>query len=513
MSRKDTVCQSGRLPSLLLATSLIVGVSLFANFITVMSTSLMYPLVRTEADQEAITRALQGGVGSAASLLSFVVPSVLATIYLFPVYRACHTGAHSPSFSLAQRRLLNMPLVVGLIGMIGWLIVILGFVPGAIGNQVPFVLGTIARYTLDMFLTGSLVFVISYYLLEFISRKYFIPRFFPGGKLSECSGTLTLSIRARFYIFFFAVAIYPMLLMLGVVRAMGDETQAGDKLASVTILVGVALLVGAFLTYLISGSYQVPLVEMKHAAQRVQASDYEINIAVVSNDEVGNLGETLNEMAVELKESAILRAILHEQIVRDAAALVLAYDATIAGWSHALDLRDKETEGHTLRVAEMALALARAMGLSEAELTHLRRGALLHDIGKMGIPDSILHKPAQLTDEEWRIMRRHPTYAYEMLSPIDYLRPALDVPYCHHEKWDGSGYPRGLKGEQIPLIARIFAVADVWDALRSDRPYRAAWPEDKVRNNIREQAGTHFDPTPVEVFLRLTDVQAQLRGS
>jgi HD-GYP domain-containing protein (c-di-GMP phosphodiesterase class II) len=178
-------------------------------------------------------------------------------------------------------------------------------------------------------------------------------------------------------------------------------------------------------------------------------------------------------------------------------------DATIEGWSRALSLRDKETEGHSRRVTAMSLRLARAMGLSEAELVHVRRGALLHDIGKMGIPDAILHKPGPLTDEEWEVLRRHPQYAHDWLAPIPALRPALDIPYGHHERWDGTGYPRGLKGEQIPLAARIFAVVDVWDALRSDRPYRAGWPEARVCAHIRTLAGTHLDPKVVEAFLRV----------
>jgi len=184
--------------------------------------------------------------------------------------------------------------------------------------------------------------------------------------------------------------------------------------------------------------------------------------------------------------------------------LTLAYDATIEGWSRALDLRDKETEGHTQRVTEMTMKLACAMGLTDDQLTPLYRGALLHDIGKMGIPDSILLKPGPLTEEEWTIMRRHPGYAYQMLAPITYLRPALDIPHSHHEKWDGTGYPHGLKGEEIPLAARIFAVADVWDAMRSDRPYRQGWPEAQVREHIRSLAGTHFDPQVVDVFLKMT---------
>jgi PAS domain S-box-containing protein/putative nucleotidyltransferase with HDIG domain len=194
---------------------------------------------------------------------------------------------------------------------------------------------------------------------------------------------------------------------------------------------------------------------------------------------------------------------LFENLQRSNVDLSLAYDATIEGWSRALDLRDKDTEGHTQRVTKLTERLARAMGTSEAELVHIRRGALLHDIGKMGVPEAILLKPDKLTDEEWVIMRRHPQLAFEMLAPITFLRPALDIPGWHHEKWDGTGYPRGLKGEQIPLAARIFAIVDVWDALRSDRPYRPAWPEAKVLWHIRRLAGTQFDPKVVERFMQM----------
>jgi PAS domain S-box-containing protein len=200
---------------------------------------------------------------------------------------------------------------------------------------------------------------------------------------------------------------------------------------------------------------------------------------------------------------AIDNAELFNHLQRANTELSLAYDATIEGWSHALDLRDRETEGHTRRVAEMTVQLAQMIGVSKEELVHIRRGALLHDIGKMGTPDNILHKPGPLTDAEWEIMHQHPVYAYEFLSPIVYLRPALDIPHCHHEKWDGTGYPRGLAAEQIPLAARIFAVVDVWDALRSDRPYRSAWAEEQVLEYLRDQVGKHFDPKVAEAFLRL----------
>jgi PAS domain S-box-containing protein/putative nucleotidyltransferase with HDIG domain len=206
---------------------------------------------------------------------------------------------------------------------------------------------------------------------------------------------------------------------------------------------------------------------------------------------------------------AIDNATLLENLNRSNSELTLAYDATIEGWSRALDLRDEETEGHTQRVTAMTVKLARFMGLSEVELVQVRWGALLHDIGKMGIPDYILRKSGPLTEEEVEEMKKHPRLAFEMLSPIRYLHQALDIPYCHHEKWDGSGYPRGLKGTQIPLLARIFAVVDVWDALTSNRPYRSAWTEEEVRDHIRALSGTHFDPRVVEAFMNLPDWRMQ----
>lgn len=200
---------------------------------------------------------------------------------------------------------------------------------------------------------------------------------------------------------------------------------------------------------------------------------------------------------------AIETSQLFESLQRTNSELSMAYEATIVGWSRALDLRDRETEGHSQRVTEMTLRLARAMRLTGDELSQVRWGSLLHDIGKMGIPDAILLKPGPLTDEEWTIMRKHPIYAFDLLSPIFYLRKALDIPHYHHEKWDGTGYPLGLKGTAIPLVARIFAVVDVWDALRSDRPYRLGWPDERVRAHLLTSAGGHFDPAVVSVFLDL----------
>jgi len=185
------------------------------------------------------------------------------------------------------------------------------------------------------------------------------------------------------------------------------------------------------------------------------------------------------------------------------------YDETINGWAHALELRDKETMGHAQRVSSMTIELARKLGISEEELIDIRRGALLHDIGKIAIPDHILFKPGPLSEEEWTIMRRHPKHAFELLAPIRFLENALMIPYCHHEHWDGSGYPRGLKGEQIPYPARMFTIVDVWDALTSNRPYRKAWEPENVTQFIKKQAGKLFDPEIVPVFLDLLENSRQ----
>jgi PAS domain S-box-containing protein/putative nucleotidyltransferase with HDIG domain len=211
----------------------------------------------------------------------------------------------------------------------------------------------------------------------------------------------------------------------------------------------------------------------------------------------------LFEALAEVGASATRRAQWNERLERANTALREAYEATIAGWARALDLRDRETEDHSLRVADLTVALARRMGVAEPDIEHLRRGALLHDIGKMGVPDAILNKAGPLTDEERAIMQRHPVDAYRIIEPIMYLRPALDIPRAHHERWDGSGYPAGLRGEAIPLGARIFAVVDVWDALTNDRPYRSAWDAATALDYLQRHAGSLFDPQVVRAFVEM----------
>ncbi len=239
----------------------------------------------------------------------------------------------------------------------------------------------------------------------------------------------------------------------------------------------------------VAGRITEPISRLKAAAQLAAAGNLNVSVPAQGRDEIGVLAESFNHMLDSLNES--------KQELLD------AYEKTIEGWARATDLRDHETEGHSRRVAELTVALARKMGIGEEALVDIRRGALLHDIGKIAVPDSILLKAGRLTNEQLAIMRKHPERAREFIQQIGFLKPALTIPYCHHERWDGTGYPRGLKGTQIPLEARIFAVVDVWDALISDRPYREAMAPESAMAYIVEQSGRHFDPSVVAAFQKL----------
>jgi putative nucleotidyltransferase with HDIG domain len=214
------------------------------------------------------------------------------------------------------------------------------------------------------------------------------------------------------------------------------------------------------------------------------------------------LGTLTSETAIAVDNAQLFR-----DLEKSNMDLSVAYETTLEGWARTLELKDRETEGHSQRVVDLTMRLCKKLGVSDDDLEHVRRGALLHDIGKMGVPDSILLKPGALNDEEWKVMKMHPIFAKEMLLSIPFLKPATDIPYCHHEKWDGSGYPQGIKGEEIPLPARIFAIVDVWDALRSERPYRPAWSDEKAIEEIKRCKGTHFDPVVVEAFLDLLNIE------
>jgi HD-GYP domain-containing protein (c-di-GMP phosphodiesterase class II) len=255
------------------------------------------------------------------------------------------------------------------------------------------------------------------------------------------------------------------------------------------VFVGLAMFIVIIMGGTIANLITHPLLELVKASREVTRGNLSVEVKPQSNDEVAILTENFNRMIASIQQSQTDQT--------------KAYDSTLAGWSKATSLRDNETETHMARVTDIALQLARRMGLEGEHLTHIYRGALLHDIGKIGIPDSILKKPGKLSINEWTLMRMHPKLAQEMLYTIEYLRPSLSIPYCHHEKWDGSGYPQGIKGDEIPLIARIFAVVDVWDAMTSDRVYRKALTEADAFQYILESRGTHFDPQVVDAFMEL----------
>jgi len=255
----------------------------------------------------------------------------------------------------------------------------------------------------------------------------------------------------------------------------------------ILLILSTALLLVILVGFLVSNHISQPILRLEQAASKVADGDLSVQVEPTARDEVALLTQRFNAMVSSLHRSKM--------------DLVAAYDTTLEGWARVLELRNMEIEGHSQRVTDLALRLARAMGIDGDDLDHIRRGALLHDIGKMAIPDHILLKVGSLTDEEWEIMQRHPIYAVEMLHDIPFLHPALDIPRYHHEKWDGSGYPYGLKGEEIPLAARIFAVVDVWDALHSDRSYRPAIPVEEAWKIIQQESGTRFDPRIVEAFL------------
>jgi len=248
----------------------------------------------------------------------------------------------------------------------------------------------------------------------------------------------------------------------------------------ITVMTGLLLLLVIMFGINLSILITHPIMELVNASKEVKDGNLNIQVKSVSKDELALLTENFNQMIESMRDSKN--------------KIMESYDSTLEGWSKALEYRNEETKGHTDRVLDLMMKSAKTLGIDESRMDDVRRGALLHDIGKMGIPDMILNKPFSLSDEEQEIMQLHPVYACEMLKDIEFLKPAMTIPYCHHEHWDGSGYPRGLKGEEIPLEARIFALIDAWDAITTDRPYRDAMTREQAVQTIREEVGTHFDP-------------------
>ena len=258
----------------------------------------------------------------------------------------------------------------------------------------------------------------------------------------------------------------------------------------------IALFLVVAIGYFVSNRIARPILQLERATSRVAQGDLKVQVQLTGHDEVALLSDRFNQMVVSLDRSK-----------ND---LIATYDTTLEGWVRVLDLRDHETTGHSQRVVELTIRLAHRMNVEDSKLEHIRRGALLHDIGKMAVPDEILRKPGPLTDAEWEIMRQHPKHAAEALSGIAFLEPAIDIPSLHHERWDGTGYSRGLKAEEIPIAARIFAVIDTWDAVLSDRPYRKARTEPEAREILREGRSTQFDPQVVDAFLEMLEESSEL---
>lgn len=312
----------------------------------------------------------------------------------------------------------------------------------------------------------------------------------PGSKIRDLDGQREFSIINITYTEVFAAWEIRGDIDLGIMGAALQKNffinPSPITRIQVIILVGISLflviLVGIYLANIITK----PLLGLVRASKAVAEGNLNIQLDLSTNDEINTLAESFREMVANLNQS-------HNDLLH-------AYDSALLGWSKALELRDKETEGHTQRVSEMTVNLAKLLGYGEEEIEHIRRGAILHDIGKMGIPDKILHKPGPLDEDEWKIMKKHPSFAYHMLKDIAFLEPALDIPRYHHEHWDGSGYPEGLSGEGIPRIARIFSVIDAWDALTTDRPYRSALSHEEALKIIEDGTGKLYDPDIVNEF-------------
>jgi putative nucleotidyltransferase with HDIG domain len=278
--------------------------------------------------------------------------------------------------------------------------------------------------------------------------------------------------------------------VLGV--AVGDSFLVSTTRVTrlqITLMTGLLLLLVLIFGINLSILITHPILNLVEASKKVKAGNLDVKVETTSKDELALLTENFNQMIQSMRDSK--------------KEIIASYDGTLEGWSKALEYRNEETKGHTDRVLELMMKATKALGMDESKLEHIRRGALLHDIGKMGIPDVILNKPFPLTDAEQKIMQQHPVYACEMLKDIPFLKPALTIPYCHHEHWDGSGYPQGLRGDEIPVEARIFALVDAWDAITTDRPYRKAMSREEAVHTIRSEAGTHFDPDIAEKFITM----------
>lgn len=436
--------------------------------------------------------------------IPFFLPLILLLIYLTPILYYSRKDAKIIEKKKLGRKILNTPIIASLAGITGW---ILGFINAEIIYLMAFKFTNIFVFIKHFFINyliiitvSILCFIISYYLLELFNRKIYISRFFPNRKLSLYKGILNITILQKFYIYFFAINIYPLLFTFIVLIRM-NITKQYYNIDILLYVCSIFIIVGSILTWLVSKYFQNPLIEIKDATKKIKEGNYNIKVSIKSSDEIGYLGESINSMALELKESE--------------RKLKIVRYATIFGLAKLAENRDNCTGKHLERIREYSVIIASKLSnnpiyrkyITNYYIQDLSESSILHDIGKVGIPDSILLKPDKLNKTEFEIVKNHTIIGGDALKSIEneikfrsFLTLAIQIAYFHHEKWNGEGYPKGLKGELIPLSARIVAIADIYDALTSERPYKKAWTHKEAKEYIISNNSILFDPLIVKAF-------------
>jgi response regulator RpfG family c-di-GMP phosphodiesterase len=451
-------------------------------------------------------------------IIPFFLPLILLLIYLMPIISYSRKkDVDKNKKNKLGKKILNTPIIASLAGISGWG---LGFINAEIIYLISFRYSNFIVF-LKHFITNFLVimtvsilcFIISYYLLELINRKFFIRKFFYQSKLSNYTGIFNITIMQKFYIYFFAINIYPFLFIFIVLLRMNITNQFNN----IEILLNtcfIFIITGAILTYLVSKTFQNPLNEINNATKKITDGFYNIKVTIKSVDEIGCLGESINSMTAKLKQS-------------NKRLQTLRY-ATIFGLAKLAENRDDSTGKHLERIRDYSVIIARKLSqypkfqkyITEYYIHDIYESSVLHDIGKVGIPDSILLKPDKLSPDEFEIVKEHTIIGGNALKTIEdevkyqsFLTLAIQIAYSHHERWNGKGYPKGLKEESIPLSARIVSIADIYDALTTERPYKKPWTHDEAKDFIMKNSGEIFDPIIVKAFLDTEEEFHRVRKS
>jgi response regulator RpfG family c-di-GMP phosphodiesterase len=472
---------------------------LFANAVAVIIMGLV-AMQFISQEQEAMAQTIQGQ-GWIPNVIAFGFAIITLNIYIYPLFK---TDTHEKY----RKRVLNLPIVVGGTTLTSWLLAFISsgiiFYVNAEDNPAGFIL----RNAFFMLSVGIVAFVISYFYQDFFNRRYLIPALF-NNHLEEYKAIYQPSLRMKFGIYYLAIGIAPLIFFAWVITWIYSQTGAisETQLWYLALYGAFVIFAGIELTSILSRTLHLPLVKAKYATTKIKEGNYDIALEVNSTDEVGVLSERINLMAHTLKEDQKEILALNQEIEATQKEVVFTMGAI--GES-----RSKETGNHVKRVAEYSKLLALKYGLSPSEAELLKQASPMHDIGKVAIPDNILNKPAKFTPEEFEVMKNHASLGFEMLQHSDreLLRAAAIVAYEHHEKWDGSGYPRGVAGEAIHIYGRITAVADVFDALGSDRVYKKAWEDERIFTLFKEERGKHFDPHLVDLFFENIDAILAIRA-